>query len=204
MILSFLNCPCPLSLFLCQVLTYSLPQVLLLCMRICLSGPAGGVRVLCEIMVNLFSKFVCGFMPRTSFTFSCTVLFVATYVSIRVCFHRFLGAPNGLSRVSHEEACEWAASCNRNCHKWCTMTGHASGGSVAVAIVPWTLLMLFNACWLRYFYNCMCVEFGVSLRLLWHVPGSQRRLLAVMELTLQFQIPSLLGTVLFKYSLGTC
>ena len=69
------------------------------------------------------------------------------------------------------------------------------GGSVAVAIVPWTLLMLFNTCWLRYFYNCMCMEFGVSLRLLWHVPGSQRRLLAVMDLTLQFQIPSLLGTV---------
>ena len=39
------------------------------------------------------------------------------------------------------------------------------------------------------------MEFGVSLRLLWHVPGSQRRLLAVMDLTLQFQIPSLLGTV---------
>ena len=53
------------------------------------------------------------------------------------------------------------------------------GGSVAVAIVPWTLLMLYVV---GYFYNCMRMEFGVSLKLLWHVLSSQQRLLAILAL----------------------
>jgi hypothetical protein len=94
---------------------------------------------------------------------------------------------------SVNSTCLWLPACIR-------------GGSVAVAIVPRALhWWIFSRVDLDIFTIAWRIESGVSLRLLWHVPFSQQKLLAILVFEpVWFQNSVTVRRRLFKCSLGTC
>ena len=75
---------------------------------------------------------------------------------------------------------------------------------MAVAIVPWTLLMLFNACWLRMFLQLhahgVWGESQIAMACTWQ--SAEASGCNGFDLTVSDTVT--VRHRLFKYSLGTC